>query len=84
MESCISSSARISIEDTEKLISDLQNDELVRNELSNLAGLLVLKGGRFVALASGLFHGIRQIGSTPDNTHINTKVVLEDTAHDKA
>ena len=87
VESSISVSARIvqsfvSIDDTEKLISDLQNDELVRNELFNLAELLVLKGGQFVALASGLFHAIRNVksGIPPDNPNIHTKVEFEDPA----
>ena len=43
------------------MTSDLKNEELVRNELSDLAGLLVLKGGRFVALASALFHVVRHV-----------------------
>ena len=57
----------VSIEDTEKWTSDLKNDQLVLSELSNPAGLLVLKGGRFVALASALFHVVRhvKIGEPP-------------------
>ena len=38
------------IDDTEELCYDLQNDELVKRELSNIAGLLVVRGGRLVAL----------------------------------
>ena len=45
----------IPVDDVEALNEDLKNDDLVRRELSNFAGLLVLKGGRLVALASGLF-----------------------------
>ncbi|KXJ06310.1 hypothetical protein AC249_AIPGENE3336 [Exaiptasia diaphana] len=45
----------VPVDDTEALSKDLQNDELVKRELSNFAGLLVLKGGRMVALASALF-----------------------------
>ena len=36
------------IDDTEELCYDLQNDELVKRELSNIAGLLVVRGGRLV------------------------------------
>ena len=43
------------MDDVEALNEDLKNDDLVKRELSNFAGLLVLKGGRLVALASGLF-----------------------------
>ena len=49
------------IDDSEALKKDLQSDELVRRELSNFAGLLVLRGGRFVALASGLFQVAKHI-----------------------
>ena len=45
----------IPVDDVEALNEDLKNDDLVKRELSNFAGLLVLKGGRLVALASGLF-----------------------------
>ena len=40
------------IDNTEELCYDLQNDELVKRELSNIAGLLVVRGGRLVALGS--------------------------------
>ena len=49
------------IDDTEELCSDLQKDELVKRELSNIAGLLVVKGGRLVALGSALFQVARHI-----------------------
>ena len=49
------------IDDTEELCYDLQNDELVKRELSNIAGLLVVRGGRFVALGSALFQVVRHI-----------------------
>ena len=49
------------IEDTEELCYDLQNDELVKRELSNIAGLLVVRGGRLVALGSALFQVVRHI-----------------------
>ena len=49
------------IDDTEELSYDLQNDELVKRELSNIAGLLVVRGGRLVALGSALFQVVRHI-----------------------
>jgi len=55
----------VPIDDSESLCKDLQNDELVKRELSNAAGLLVLKGGRFVALASALFQVIRHVKLRP-------------------
>ena len=55
------------IDDTEALCSDLQKDELVKRELSNIAGLLVVKGGRLVALGSGLFQVARHIKFKDDS-----------------
>ena len=49
------------IDDTEELCYDLQNDELVKRELSKIAGLLVVRGGRLVALGSALFQVARHI-----------------------
>ena len=49
------------IDDTEELCYDLQNDELVKRELSIIAGLLVVRGGRLVALGSALFQVVRHI-----------------------
>ena len=49
------------IDDTEELCYDLQNDELVKRELSNIAGLLVVRGERLVALGSALFQVVRHI-----------------------
>ena len=49
------------IDDTEELCYDLQNDELVKHKLSNIAGLLVVRGGRLVALGSALFQVVRHI-----------------------
>ena len=55
------------IDDTEELCSDLQNDELVKRELSNIAGLLVVRGGRLVALGSALFQVVRHIKFNSDS-----------------
>ena len=49
------------IDDKKELISDHNGNELVKKELSNWAGLLVLKGGRFVALASAVFQIAKHI-----------------------
>ena len=56
----------IPIDDVEALNEDLKNDDLVRRELSNFAGLLVLKGGRLVALASGLFKVAKHVKLRPN------------------
>ena len=42
----------VSIDDTEQLYQDLKSDEMIKREVSSFAGLLILKGGRLVALAS--------------------------------
>ena len=55
------------IDDTEALCSDLQKDKLVKRELSNIAGLLVVKGGRLVALGSALFQVARHIKFKDDS-----------------
>ena len=51
----------IPIDDPDSLSNDLVQDEIVRRELVNAAGYLVLKGGRFVALASALFHVVSHV-----------------------
>ena len=55
------------IDDTEELCYDLQNDELVKRELSNIASLLVVRGGRLVALGSALFQVVRHIKFNRDS-----------------
>ena len=44
----------------------------MKRELSTAAGYLVLKGGRFVALASALFHIVKHINFT-----IDEKIIVE-------
>ena len=61
----------IPVDDVEALNEDLKNDDLVKRELSNFAGLLVLKGGRLVALASGLFKVAKHVKLRP--TEENSK-----------
>ena len=55
----------IPVDDVKALNEDLKNDDLVKRELSNFAGLLVLKGGRLVALASGLFKVAKHVKLRP-------------------
>ena len=59
------------IDDTEELCYDLQNDELVKRELSNIAGLLVVRGGRLVALGSALFQVVRHIKLNTESENEN-------------
>ena len=59
------------IDDTEELCYDLQNDELVKRELSNIAGLLVVRGGRLVALGSALFQVVRHIKFNTESENEN-------------
>ena len=54
----------IPIDDSDSLSNDLVQDEIVRRELVDAAGYLVLKGGRFVALASALFHIVSHVDFT--------------------
>ena len=51
----------VPIDNPDSLSDDLVHDEIVKRELTNAAGYLVLKGGRFVALASALFHVVSHI-----------------------
>ena len=63
----------ISIDDSNALSSDLLQDDLIRRELTTAAGYLVLKGGRFVALASALFHVVSHVNLTIDKKSIVEK-----------
>ena len=69
--SCLAVCYLVPIDDTKELSKDLHNDELVKRELTNLAGLLVLKGGRLVALASGLFQVAKHIKLAPSEEDSN-------------
>ena len=51
----------VSIDDTDQLYQDLKSDEILKRELSSLAGLLILKGGRLVALSSALFQVAKHV-----------------------
>ena len=65
------------IDDTEELCYDLQNDELVKRELSNIAGLLVVRGGRMVALGSALFQVVRHIKFNRDSDSETGEAAIE-------
>ena len=62
----------IPIDDGDALSNDLLQDELVKRELSTAADYLVLEGGRFVALASALFHIVKHV-----NFAIDEKIIVE-------
>ena len=49
------------IDDTEQLYQDLKSDEIIKRELRSFAGLLILKGGRLVALASAFFQVAKHV-----------------------
>ena len=66
----------VSIDDTNALSDELLQDDLVRRELITAAGYLVLKGGRFIALASALFHVVSHVNFTTDE-----KVLVEPPEH---
>ena len=66
----------IPIDDPDSLSSDLEKDEIVKRELVKAAGYLVLKGGRFVALASALFHVVRHVDFSPGEK------IVEESEHD--
>ena len=51
----------VSIDDTEQLYQDLKSDEIIKRELRSFAGLLILKGGRLVALASAFFQVAKHV-----------------------
>ena len=67
----------VPIDDPDSLSNDLVQDEIVRRELVNAAGYLVLKGGRFVALASALFHIVSHVDFSPKK-----EVLVEKPEHD--
>ena len=64
----------IPIDNPDSLSTDLVQDEIVRRELTNAAGYLVLKGGRFVALASVLFHVVSHVNFTMDEKVLEERV----------
>ena len=67
----------IPIDDPDSLSNDLVQDEIVRRELVDAAGYLVLKGGRFVALASALFHIVSHVDFTVNDSSLYEKILEE-------
>ena len=65
----------VSIDDTEQLYQDLKSDEIIKRELSSFAGLLILKGGRLVALASAFFQVAKHITIGKQEERIESKQV---------
>ena len=65
----------VSIDDTEQLCKDLKSDEIIKRELSSFAGLLILKGGRLVALASAFFQVANHITIGKQEEPIESKQV---------
>ena len=66
----------ISIDNPDALHSDILEDELIRRELTNAAGYIVLKGGRFVVLESALFHVVNHLDFT-----MKEKILVEKPEH---
>ena len=49
------------IDDKKELCTDLKKNELLKQELNSVAGYTILKGGRFVALGSGLLQVVKHL-----------------------
>ena len=72
----------VSIDDTEQLYQDLKSDEIIKRELSSFAGLLILKGGRLVALASAFFQVAKHINigkqeETSESKQVASKLLAD-------
>ena len=72
----------VSIDDTEQLYQDLKSDEIIKRELSSLAGLLILKGGRLVALASAFSQVAKHINigkqeETSESKQVESKLLAD-------
>ena len=72
----------VSIDDTEQLFQDLKSDEIIKRELSSFAGLLILKGGRLVALASAFFQVTKHINigkqeETSESKQVASKLLAD-------
>lgn len=51
----------VSIDNEGELLKDIKNNELVIQELTNIAGYVVLKGGRLIALLSGILQVVKHV-----------------------
>ena len=56
------------IDDKKELCEDLKKNDLLKHELNNAAGYVVLKGGRFVALGSCLMQIAKHIKFSPEQS----------------
>ena len=54
----------VPIDDNKELCDDLQNNEMLKQELNNIAGYFLLKGGRMVALSSCLVQVVKHVNFT--------------------
>jgi len=59
----------VPIDDNKELCDDLQKNEMLKQELNNIAGYFLLKGGRLVALSSCLVQVVN---------HVKFKSAIED------
>ena len=72
----------VNIDDIEALVNDWKNDQLIRKEISELSGLLVLRGGRLTALITGAIHIAKHFKIRETNAEPITKEnVGVDTIH---
>ena len=72
----------VSIDDTEQLYQDLKSDEIIKRELSSFAGLLILKRGRLIALASAFFQVAKNINigkqeETSESKQVESKLLAD-------
>lgn len=58
----------VPIDSTEKLHDDLKDDYIIQQELSSSAGLLSLKCGRLMAVASAVLHIVNHMVITPTSS----------------
>ena len=80
---CHLASYLLPIDDVDALSSDLTNDEILKRELTSLAGFLVLRGGRGVAIASAMFQVAShlQLGDAKDYMRPPSTPTDEPTGH---
>ena len=65
------------IDDQKALCEDLKKNDLVKQELNNVAGYAVLHGGRFVALASGLMQVLKHVKFSPEQPLKQSSAAVE-------
>ena len=71
----------VNLDDKEALILDWKNDQLIRKEISEISGLLVLRGGRLTALLSAAIHIAKHFKTREPAKPIITENVGVDTVH---